>query len=135
VTPIPPVVAAVYESYPAELRSMLLDIRTWIFEVAAETPGVGSVEESLRWGEPAYLTTATKSGTTIRLGIYKGRDDVACLFVNCKTSLIESFRTVFGDQLRFEGIRAIEFPVGQPIPEVAVKMCLRAALTYHQSRM
>jgi len=38
-----------------------------IFDVAKKTPGVGKLEEDLRWGQPSYLTLETGSGSTIRI--------------------------------------------------------------------
>jgi hypothetical protein len=35
------------------------------------TPGVGALHETLKWGQPAYLTPETRSGTTLRLGVPK----------------------------------------------------------------
>ena len=62
-----PRVAQVFDSYPPALRTRLLALRALIFEVAASTPGVGELEETLKWGEPAYLTTQSKSGSTVRI--------------------------------------------------------------------
>ena len=45
----------------------LMTLRALIFDVAAKTDGVGALDETLKWGEPAYLTRS-KSGSTIRLG-------------------------------------------------------------------
>ena len=64
-------VARVFKSYPRKTRSKLLVLRQLIFDAAAETEGVGELEESLKWGEPAYTTKASKSGTTIRIDCQK----------------------------------------------------------------
>ena len=62
-----PSVADVFERYPAAVRPKLLALRKLIFETAEATEGVGPVTETLKWGEPAYLTEASKSGTTVRI--------------------------------------------------------------------
>lgn len=61
-------VAQAYGAYPPNLRPKLLALRELIFKVAASTPGVGKLEEVLKWGEPAYLTsqTATKARRQVR---------------------------------------------------------------------
>lgn len=41
------------------------------------------------------------------------------------------FRTLFPNDLVFEGQRAIVFRVGLPIPREETAFCLGAALTYH----
>ena len=74
VRPFPnPAVAQAFEACPAPLGANLLALRELIFRTAAETPGVGEIEETLKWGEPAYVTTASKSGSTIRIGWKKPR--------------------------------------------------------------
>ena len=61
-------VARAFEACPAPARARLLALRELIFRTAAETPGMGGFDETLKWGEPAYLTAASKSGSTIRIG-------------------------------------------------------------------
>lgn len=63
-----PAVAAVLAAYPAPLRERLMELRALIEETAAETDGVGPLEETLKWGEVSYLTSASGSGTTVRIG-------------------------------------------------------------------
>ena len=60
-----PEFSAVFATYPADAREKLTTLRALILDVAAQTEDVGTVEDSLKWGEPAYLTTASKSGSTI----------------------------------------------------------------------
>ena len=62
-----PEVAAVLRSYPKAQRDKMLEIRALLFATARETEGVGALEETLKWGEPAYLTSETGSGSTIRI--------------------------------------------------------------------
>ncbi len=66
-----------------------------IFDVAASTEGVGAIEETLKWGEPAYLTTASKSGSTIRMDWKGKKPNQFAMYFNCKTTLVETFRTMF----------------------------------------
>ena len=61
-------VAAVFDGYPPALRARLLMLRTLIFDCAAATDGVGNLVETLKWGQPAYLTERPRSGTTITAG-------------------------------------------------------------------
>lgn len=55
-------VANVFEGYPERYRQPLLQIRELIFSTAASLNAVGEVEESLKWNQPSYATTITKSG-------------------------------------------------------------------------
>lgn len=110
-------------------RAGLLRLRALIFEVAAETPGVGRIEEALRWGQPAYLTPDTGAGSAIRLGVPKAGG--FALFVTCSTSLIEDFRLVAPVGMRFEGKRAVLFRDAGEIDEAAMVVLIRRALSYH----
>jgi hypothetical protein len=57
-------IEAVFEAYPAPVKSRLLALRRLIFDTAKTTTGVGALEEALKWGQPSYLTTESKSGST-----------------------------------------------------------------------
>src|ERR1700761_742623 len=101
---MPAAVAAVFDNFPDPMRARLLAVRVLILETAAAIPGVGPLEEGLRWGGPAYLTTQSKSGSTIRLNA-TGPDGYA-LYFNCKTRLVDSFRSLH-PELSYAGDRAI----------------------------
>jgi hypothetical protein len=62
-----PSVERAFAAYPPGIRKRLLGLRELILRTAAETEGVGELEETLKWGEPAYLTSSTGSGSTIRI--------------------------------------------------------------------
>ncbi|MEQ8380466.1 DUF1801 domain-containing protein [Parvibaculum sp.] len=123
-----PKVAAVFESYPAPVRARLMALRETIFDVAEATEGVGAIEEMLKWGQPAYLTTESGSGTTIRLdGTQEGSYG---LYVHCQTTLVDNYRALYDGVLRFEGNRAVLFDAGDRPPKAALEHCIRMALTY-----
>jgi len=63
-----PAVAEVFAVCPPGMRRKLLALRRLIFETAAKIDGVGEIEETLKWGEPAYLMAETRSGSTVRVG-------------------------------------------------------------------
>ena len=128
--PMAPDVAAVFARFPDAPRARLLDLRRLIFAAAAATDGVGPIEEALRWGEPAYLTSQSGTGSTIRLAWKPSAPDQCSLLVNCRTSLVETFRMLY-PALRFEGSRAIVLDAEGPLPEEALAGCITLALTYH----
>ncbi len=132
--PVPRTVVEALSRYPDPVRARLLEIREIIFSVAAETDGVGTLTETLKWGEPAYLTEASKSGTTIRLGTTKSLPNECAVLFNCKTTLIETFRSHFADIFAFEGNRALVLSATNTLPRVPLIFCLRAALTYHRRK-
>ena len=86
-----PQVAAVFKSYPPGLRTKLMTVRELVFDVAARTDGVGPLTETLKWGQPSYLTDTTRSGSTVRLDRLKSGDGYA-IYVHCQSGLIEAFR-------------------------------------------
>lgn len=127
-------VARTFAAYPPDLRRRLLVLRRLILDTAAATPGVGKIEETLKWGEPAYLTSASKSGSTLRLGPIKSSPSQYALYFNCKTTLVDTFRTLFPVELRYEGNRAIVLEAGRAPPLDALSFCIQAALTYHRNK-
>ncbi len=129
-----PVVARVFESYPALVRRELMALRQLIYDTAAGTEGVGELEETLKWGEPAYLTSQSKSGSTVRIAWNPKRPLHYAMYFNCQTTLVETFKTLFPGDFEFEGNRAIVFGAKDRIPKKALAFCIAAALTYHRPR-
>ena len=124
-------VEEVFRSYPDHIRPHVLFLRQLIFETAAETEGVGELEETLKWGEPSYLTSTTKSGSTIRIDWKARQPDRYAMYFICHTNLVNTFREIYADQLAFDGNRSIVFKVGADIPVDALSHCISMALTYH----
>ncbi|WP_295808594.1 DUF1801 domain-containing protein [uncultured Nitratireductor sp.] len=130
-----PEIADAFAAFPATVRPRLLRARTLILETAYRTEGVGHVEETLKWGQPAYLTPDTKSGSTIRLGVPRSQPDGWALFVHCQTDLVQQFRTHYPGHFTFEEARALLFKADEEIPERALSHCIALALTYHRRRI
>jgi Domain of unknown function (DU1801) len=123
-----------FASYPPNIRTKLLQIRKLIFDTAASTDGVGELTEALKWGEPAYLTNQTKSGSTIRIDWKPAKPTQYAVYFHCQTDLIEKFRTLFPADFRFEGNRALLFDEDQEILEDSLGYCIAAALSYHRRK-
>ncbi len=127
-------VARIFASYPANVRRKLLTIRELIFSLASSIEGVGKIEETLKWGEPAYLTSMSKSGSTIRIAWKKSAPLQYAMYFNCQTNLIDTFRTLFRSEFKFEGNRAIVFDVSEKVRTDSLTICIAAALTYHRNK-
>ena len=127
-------VAAVYASYPAAQRRRVLALRELILDVAAKTAGVGPLEESLKWGEPAFVTAQSKSGSTVRIAWEKSQPTQCAMYFNCQTTLVDSFKTMFPKAFRFEGNRALVFDEHDEVPVEALRICVGMALTYHAKK-
>ncbi len=113
---------------------MLRELRRLILEVAASTEGVGPLEETLKWGQPSFLTRASNSGTTIRIDRLSKTDDRPALFVSCQTDLIQTCKTIYPDALSYQGNRAIVLDAEKPLPEDELRHCIALALTYKRNR-
>ena len=132
-------VSEVFDAYPNAVSESLLFLRQLIFETASEI-GINDLEETLKWGEPSYLT---KKGSTVRIAWRKSFPNEVGIFFNCKTTLVDTFKEVYRDQFKFEGNRAILFTVTNDdntsnnntnidkIPVEALKHCIALSLTYH----
>ncbi len=127
-------VAAVFRSYPRRVAAKLLSLRRLILDVASSTEGVGPVEETLRWGQPSYLTAQSGSGSTIRIDRVRSRPGRYAMYFHCRTTLVETFRRRYPGTFRYEGNRAILFEAHEEVPVGALSRCIALALTYHRSR-
>ena len=131
---MPAEVTAAFSAFPERVRARLLEVRELIFETAADIKGVGPLTETLKWGEPAYLTQATGSGSTVRLGWLRSSERACAVLFNCRTTLIDDFRDQFSDVFAYEKNRALLLDAGKPLPEAPLRSCLGMALTYHRRR-
>ena len=125
--PVPALVAEVIDRYPAPIRDMLLALRTTILDVAA-SEDTGVIEETLKWGQPSYLT---KTGTTIRIDRDATHGGDVALYVNCKTTLVDEWRERFPD-FSFGGTRSLHLGLNADLDDDRLKMCIADALTYHR---
>ncbi|QCB48686.1 DUF1801 domain-containing protein [Hydrogenophaga sp. PAMC20947] len=126
-------VAAKFASYPPEAREALLALREIAWETARSMPEVGGIEETLKWGEPAY-GTKSKVGSTVRMDWKTRAPGSYALYFNCQTDLVETFRTLFPNDFVFEGNRALVFRLGETIPADSVAFCMAAAFSYHLNK-
>jgi hypothetical protein len=123
-------VNAVFSAYPKPVKAKLLALRRLIFDTAKTTTGVGALEEALKWGQPSYLTTESKSGSTIRIDQVKAEAGQYAVYFHCQTDLVETFRELY-PELRYGGNRSILLDAGEKLPEAALRHCVALALTYH----
>ena len=105
-------------------------MRRLILATAKATNGVGLVEETLKWGQPSYLTPETRSGSTIRIDRVKEVAAQYAVFFHCQTNLVETFRELY-PELRYGGNRCILLKAEDKLPEAELRHCVALALTYH----
>ena len=126
-----PSVKAVFDAYTPPLRTALLRLRSLIFSTAAKTKGVGELSECLKWQQPAYLTSQSKSGSTIRIDAVRAQEDAYAIYFHCQTGLVAQFRELYPKKFNFEGNRALHLKLGGVVPEPELRHCIALALTYH----
>jgi len=119
-----------FESYPADIAIVLNSIRKLIFSVARQE-GIDDLVESLKWGEPSYTSSI---GSVIRFDWKAKNPTQFCIYFNCNTVLVETFREIYGDTFNYAGNRAIVFEMGQDIPIKELTHCLAMSLRYKKIR-
>ena len=131
---VDPKVEAAFNAFSPVVRKKLMQLRKLIYDVAHKTEGVGELEETLKWGQPSYLTKQSKSGSTIRLGREKKTEGDFAIYFKCQTTLVPTFKELFKNKFRYEGNRAILFNVKDKIPARELRRCIAMALTYHLNK-
>jgi len=104
-------------------------LRQLVLQTAEQIPEVLELEETLKWGEPSYLT---KYGSTLRMDWKAKKPLQYALYFKCTSKLVETFRAIYGDSLTYEKNRAILFDMDQELPVSTLKECIKAALLYHK---
>ena len=108
-------VDAVFANYPDFVRDKMQALRELVLETAEETEGVYQLEETLKWGEPSFVT---KDGSTLRMDWKEKTPDQYAMYFHCSSRLVDAFRLVF--------------KLNQKIPKAELKECIKATLTYHK---
>lgn len=124
-----PQVDKVFAAYPESVRNKMQFLRELVVETARETESIDVLEETLKWGEPAFMT---KNGSTLRMDWKEKTPDQYALYFQCTSRLVDSFRLAFDQTFQYEGNRAIVFQLNQKIPVEELKSCIKATLTYHK---
>jgi len=120
-----------FQAYQGPQRAMLKDLRKLILETAQEIDAVGHIEETLKWGQPSFLTVRPKTGSTVRIDTVKGSDDTVGVYFICHTGLVDRFKEIYPDKFEIKGNRELLFNVHKPLPIKELKHCIAMALTYH----
>ena len=124
-----PKVQQAFQTFPDTLRPRLLHLRDLIFQTARDLPQIGALHETLKWGQPAYLTPETGAATTIRLGLPKTGG--YALYTHCQSRVMPEFQALFPNDLKFDGTRAVLFDIDETPPEAPLRALITRALTYH----
>jgi hypothetical protein len=123
--------AATISPYSPGARKLLLILRKLVLSTARNLNGVGEITEALRWGQFSFLTLESASGSTIRIDGKRKDANAVAMYFHCQSGLVDHFRELYGDSLKFEGKRAIVLDVRAYVPEAAIRHCISLALTHH----
>jgi hypothetical protein len=126
-------VAAALDAHPVASRRQLLALRKLILDTARTTEGVGPLDEALKWGQVSFLTSASKSGSTIRIDRVKSAENQVAVYFHCQTNLVGTFRERY-PELSYSGNRAILLDAEKKLPEAKLRHCVALALTYHLAK-
>jgi len=109
----------------------MMVLRQLVFDTAAELGNVEDVEETLKWGEPSYVV---KGGSTVRMDWKESNPTQFALYFHCQTKLVDTFKELYRNKLKYQGNRAIVFEVNDQIPVEIIKHCIELTLTYHSRK-
>lgn len=113
--------------YPNSARSKFHELRSLVLEAAQEN-GISPIEETLKWGQPSYIS---KSGSAIRIDWSPKTPENIYVFFNCKTILVETYKEIYFDIFKFQTNRAIVLELDRNLPR-ELKACFLMALNYHK---
>ena len=117
-----------FNSYPRDIKPKIMQLRELILETASANEAIAEVEETLKWGEPSYLT---KKGSTIRIDWKEKNPEQYAMYFKCTSKLVPTFKEIYGDKFKYENNRAILFNLNEKIPKKQLKECIGMALQYH----
>jgi hypothetical protein len=129
---MPADVASAFEAFPAAIRDRLLTVRRPLFQIAAETGGVGPVTETLKMGRAGLFDVRERQrqyhptgpgvlvARSLRRAVHWPHD--------AGRELPQPIRRCF----RLRENRALLLNPTAPLPETELSICLRRALTYHR---
>lgn len=123
---LPAVFAQALTPWPTAAQRQFTSIRSRILDIAAAEQI--QLEETLKWGEPAFVPPR-KFGTTLRVALSTKVPDQMGVFVHCSTSLIEDMKALYPGN--YDGTRGLLWPMDSPAPQQSVDHLIARALRYH----
>ena len=95
---------------------------------------LGPLEESLKWGQPAWRPVKPNTGSTLRVMWEETTPDLLNLYVGCKTDLAARMREIYPDLPQNDDRRHIALRLSDPLPVEALSHLASMTLAYHQSK-
>lgn len=122
-------VEEVFNKYPEEIQVKMRFLRQLVLQVAHELDEISEIEETLKWGEPSYLTP---HGSTLRMDWKEKTPHQYQMYFKCTSRLVDTFKIIFGNIFTYDGSRAIVFRIDEEVPVKPLIKCITATLLYHK---
>ena len=110
-----------FKKYLKHIKPKINHLRKLIIHVANSDELITEIEETLKWGEPSYLT---KNGSTLRIEWKAKNPTRYAMYFKCTNKLVSTVIKVFGDLFKYENTGAILFNLDGKIPEDELKSCI-----------
>ncbi|WP_299297883.1 hypothetical protein [uncultured Tateyamaria sp.] len=120
-------------NWPDRVQLAFARART-VFCDVADAAEVGPLDESLKWGQPAWRPRRARTGSTLRMTWSPETPDHLLVYVDCKTDLAEQMEARFPGQFDNDGRRAMTFEIGADLPEDALWQLAYLTFTYHRNK-
>lgn len=105
-----------------------------LFHRIAQERNLGTLEESLKWGQPAWRPARPRTGSTLRMDWHTETPERLDLFVDCKTDLAARMADLYPDLPFNDGRRHLAIDLVWPLPEQALAHLAELTFTYHIAR-
>lgn len=107
--------------------------RTLFHDIAADND-LGVLDETLKWGQPAWRPKRPRTGSTLRMMWNAQTPDRLALFVDCKTDLAARMQTLYPDLPDNDGQRQLGIDLTAPLPVQAIGHLAQMTFRYHLDR-
>ncbi|MEL7131767.1 MAG: hypothetical protein AAGK77_05070 [Pseudomonadota bacterium] len=114
-------------------QTHFLSVRGIVHDVTAHAD-IGPLDESLKWGQPAWRPKRTRIGSTLRVDWSPSAPDRLLAFVDCKTDLAVQMDARYPGQFHNDGRRTLGFAMGEAFDEDAIWTLAHLTLTYHRAK-
>ncbi len=108
-------VEEVIKQYPEWAQESFLFLRQILYQTAANNEFAGELTETVKWGEPAWLTEQSQSGTTIRIAWRKKYARAIGIYFHCNTSLVSTISALYPDDFQYEGHRGLILAISDSV--------------------
>ena len=112
---------------------MLWTCREMFHTIAAQA-GIGTLDETLKWGQPSWRPIKPRTGATLRMDWDADSPDRLSFYVDCKTDLAARMRDIYPDLPLNDGQRHLAIDIRAPLPEQAVSHLAEMTFSYHRAK-